>query len=114
MKTNSIIYVLLLLFIIVSCTSDKSPTNNSDHLVADATLTWQGSYAVDGCGFFVEINSKTYKPINERIIGSEFENSSPVTVRIEYLLLAEKVRYFCGMVEQEMDGIEIFSITIIE
>jgi hypothetical protein len=114
MKTNSIIYVLLLLFTLVSCTKDKSPTNNLDHLVASATLTWQGSYAVDGCGFFVQINSKSYKPINESIIGKEFESNTSIAVRIEYFHVAENVSYFCGMVKQEMNGIEIFSIATID
>ena len=82
--------------------------------IKDASVRWKGEYAVDGGGFFVEIDNKTYKAENEEIIGEEFKTDRPVPALIEFKLLNKKIEYFCDDMpyKNKIEGIKIFSITI--
>ena len=106
------IVILVLLIILFGCTTDKTEVfSTKGKITTTALVVWQGDYASDGCGFFVIINQKEYKPKNETVIGDEFKSSEPVEVEVTFRFLAEKVEYYCGFAGiREMDGIEIISI----
>jgi hypothetical protein len=77
----------------------------------EAILIWQGEYDVDGCGFFVEIENKRYKPQNESFIGDEFKTDTTF-VLIGFIYLDREIEYWCGDLPfvSKKDGIKVFSI----
>ena len=85
----------------------------SDTLNSVAIVNWTGAYEVDGCGFFIKINNKEYKAVNEEIIGDEFRTFFDSSyAQLKYINLNTKIYYLCGDLpfEQKIDGIEILSI----
>ena len=71
-------------------------------MTSEALLNWTGDYAADGCGFFITIDGKKYKPENEDIIDDSFErfSSSKIEVVIEYKLLNTEIARYCGDVSE--------------
>lgn len=80
---------------------------------ATGTLTWAGEYMVDGCGFTLEIDGKTYKPENEDTIDAAFKIEGSMPVEVEFVRLNEQIDRRCGLSpdSKAMDGIRIVSIT---
>lgn len=66
----------------------------------DAKLIWTGSYDVDGCGFFVEIDSVQYKPENEGIIPPEYKTEEPLSITVQYIDLLYDIEYYCGDLQE--------------
>ena len=102
----------LVLLVVVGCVFAACKKEN-DILKSKAALMWRGDYEVDGCGFFVEINSKTYKPKNEYIINESYKNPiEDMFVEIKYKILNENVEFSCGdsPIPKNIGGIEIISI----
>ena len=62
----------------------------------DAKLIWTGEYDVDGCGFFVEIDSVQYKPENEAILPPQYRTDEPLDVTVQYIDLLYEIEYYCG------------------
>jgi hypothetical protein len=62
----------------------------------NAKLIWTGEYDVDGCGFFVEIDSVQYKPENESILPPQYRTSEPIDVTVQYIDLQYEIEFFCG------------------
>ena len=90
--------------IFIGCTKEKTGQ--------DAILLWRGEYEADGCGIFLYINGKTYKPNNENEIGEEFKENSALNVTIDYKLPNKDIEYHCGDAPepQKEKSIEIISI----
>ncbi len=100
--------VVLLLFILIVGCNEKEENNI---LESNAVLRWTGSYAVDGCGYFIDIGEKEYKPENETDIPEHFNTSENANVFIEYTYTDEQVAYSCGFTgTASMDGIFIHKI----
>jgi len=78
----------------------------------DALLIWQRAYEVDGCGFFLNIESQQYKPDNEEIIPASLQKIDTTWVEIEYILLNKPVATWCGDLPfiTETPGIHLISI----
>ena len=92
MKTlKNIIIILSLLLITLSCDEGNEVIYENN-----AKLIWTGEYEVDGCGFFIEIDSVEYKPENENIIPSAFKVNEPLSVTVQYIDLLYDIEYFCG------------------
>jgi len=105
MRIYKYIFLLLLLFAFISCDEEEQVYTK------EAVLKWQGYYAADGCGFFLEIDNKEYKPENENIINDEFKVSDSTLVLVTFECLREKIEYWCGWSGQlQMEGIKIKSI----
>ncbi len=83
--------VILSLMLVFSCEDE-----NEVIIEADAKLIWTGEYDVDGCGFFVEIDSVEYKPENEGIIPSEYKTAEPLEITVQYIDLLYEIEYSCG------------------
>ena len=96
----------LILFIILGC-EDKQEDKIQ---VANAILRWDGDYSYDGCGYFIVIGEREYKPEDEMSIDDSFKVSGVVDVFIKYELLNEMVSYNCSMQPMVLDGIELHSI----
>lgn len=62
----------------------------------NAKLIWTGEYDVDGCGFFVEIDSVQYKPENEAILPPQYRTVEPLDVTVQYIDLLYEIEYYCG------------------
>ena len=62
----------------------------------NAKLVWTGEYDVDGCGFFVEIDSIQYKPENEAILPPQYRTDEPLDVTVQYIDLLYDIEYTCG------------------
>lgn len=114
---------LLLLVTVLSSSCEKyfplpiSPEAPPDSVKVDsvAILTWTGEYEVDGCGFFVDIDSVRYKPQNEDFIDDSFKRSaSPngIEVVVKYKKLAIEKAFYCGDVPEPQVTlwIEVFSL----
>ena len=114
MKSNVIkaVFSLLILgvFIISSC--KKEEEFDSSIKTKTAILDYQGSYAIDGCGYFLEIDSKEYKPDNEELIDSSFQTTNKTTVTIEFQYLQDPVNVYCGDSPKPRvtDGIHLISV----
>lgn len=92
MKTLLSFYLpasLILLFF--SCTS------NQETHTAEARLRFTGLLAADGCGYFLDIDGKEYKPSNEEVIPASFQDQESSTIEVTYQILDEAVEYSCGM-----------------
>ena len=90
-KLFFVLFLIVIGFLTLSC-EDK----NEIIVEPNATLIWTGDYAVDGCGFFVEIDSVEYKPENEEIIPPAFKVDYPLSVSVQYIDLLYDLDYYCG------------------
>lgn len=84
--------LLLSIILIIGCEDKKEDAI----LEANAVLRWTGDFAVDGCGFFIDIEDHEYKPEAEASINDSLKIFGSVEVFIRYELLKEKIEYFCG------------------
>ncbi len=100
--------LLLSVILIIGCEDKKEDAI----LEANAFLRWTGDFAVDGCGFFIDINEYEYKPEDESSINDSLKISGGVEVLIRYELLFEKIEYYCGDLPNslEKDGIKLHFI----
>lgn len=80
-----------LLFLMGAC------QNNMNQTTSDATLRWTGMIAADGCGYFLDIDDKEYKPSNEEVIPESFQQNDSSPVRVTYEFVEEPLEYSCGM-----------------
>ena len=96
----------LALLLILGCEDKKE----DKILEADALLRWDGDYSYDGCGYFIVIGEREYKPEDEMSIDDSFKVNGVVDVFIKYELLNEMVSYNCSMQPMVLDGIELHSI----
>lgn len=103
---NPILLSIIVLFISFSCQKRQ--------IEYEAILTWTGEYAVDGCGFFIELNGETYKPSDESKFGDEYKTVYPIIVQIEYELPGNELYYYCGDLPESQikKTINIISIKI--
>lgn len=90
--------LVLLLFILIS--SNSCDQGNEVIYVNNAKLIWTGDYEVDGCGFFLEIDSIGYKPENENIIPPAFKINEPLSVTVQYIDLLYDIEYYCGVLPE--------------
>ncbi len=75
----------------------NSCSSQQKSFTSEATLRWTGMLAADGCGFFLDIDGKEYKPSNEEIIPETFQQHDASSVRVTYEILEEPLEYTCGM-----------------
>lgn len=95
----------LILFLILGCEDEENKI-----LETDALLRWTGDFAVDGCGFFIDIGEHEYKPEDELAIPDSLKIDTGVDVFIKYELLDEPIEFSCGFQPQEIDGLKLHSI----
>lgn len=95
------------MFTFFNCKKDPSVTPYQE-----ATLSFQGDYSYDGCGYFFTINNHQYKADNESIIDKSFQNPAVTQVLIQYKELSSPINYICGFnpTVQKIDGIHLLSI----
>ena len=108
-KSTSIQSLLLCLLMLVlgACQEDNAEIQSK----TEALLVWTGEPAADGCGYFIEMNDREYKPENETIIPEIFKNESSTVVIITYSRLNERTKYNCGMATDLLvNGIRLSSI----
>jgi hypothetical protein len=100
---------LLLLVLAVACQepSDVIYENN-------ATIIWTGEADIDGCGFFIEIDSTKYKPQSESVISNYFKKDERTSVTIQYIDLQYTIDYTCANANElkTIDAIKIISIAL--
>lgn len=107
-----LVMLLVIRFVIIGCSTS---TENGDKIITkEAVLIWSGAQAVDGCGFFIEIENKIYKPENEDIIPNEFENYSITSILITFEYLNKEIEYDCGFSHLKTEGIVIVALRKIE
>ncbi|WP_242928428.1 hypothetical protein [Pontibacter vulgaris] len=99
---------VLALLLTVSCKED----DDLQIITAEATLYWSGNYAVDGCGYKLQVNEKKYKPENEDDIPDKFQQNTPMQVKVKFAELSKPVEYTCGFSSTpiKLPGIKILSI----
>ena len=88
---KSLVFLLFLLLYVNSCDEGNEVIYENN-----AKLTWTGEYDVDGCGFFIEIDSVEFKPENENIIPPAFKVSGTLNVTVQYIDLLYDIEYSCG------------------
>jgi hypothetical protein len=74
-----------------------SCTNTKESMSTNATLRWTGMVAADGCGYFLDIDGKEYKPSNEEVIPESFQEQEVQQVQLTYEILEEPKEFSCGM-----------------
>ena len=109
MKNLKVLVLIVLVGFLFSCNKNSS---NEEYGKKEAILIWTGDYAVDGCGFFLQINNHKYKPENESIIDNSFKTGSTLVIA-EYQILNKQISSACGDLPYATltDGIRIISIT---
>lgn len=120
MTKNCMRFFLIIGIIFAGCVKDKNMITSSgiesvknDTLNSVALVIWTGAYEVDGCGFFIKINNREYKAVNEEIIGNEFRSFFDSSyAQLKYINLGTKIYYLCGDFPfvQKIEGIEIIEI----
>ena len=89
---KALFVLALLVFFFGSCDLKVKSTN-----FKEATIKWTGPVAADGCGFYVLMDGKEYKPVDESAIGEEFKQLEEVKVLINYEKTGETIEFSCGM-----------------
>jgi hypothetical protein len=114
---QAFLFIVLSAFLFSGCSESIDPGSQAalekDELVVkDALIYWQGAYEVDGCGFFIEIDSKMYKAKNEEIINNKYKKGQPSDVQLKFKFLNEPINSLCGDLPYPLqtDGIEIVEI----
>ncbi|TPE42127.1 hypothetical protein [Pontibacter mangrovi] len=75
------LFLPLLASIVFLCAGCKKEASDNPNIeTVDATLHWTGEFAVDGCGFTLEIGNTTHKVINDDFIPDSFKDNTPVEV----------------------------------
>ncbi|EMR01847.1 hypothetical protein [Cesiribacter andamanensis] len=100
MKSFAALPFLALLLMLGACqpaSLESDAPANGEPITAEATLRWTGMLAADGCGFFLDINGKEYKPSNEEAIPESFQQTDSSPVVVTYRLLEKPLEYSCGM-----------------
>ena len=91
-------YIYFIIFIsigtITSCDETISCPGMEEHH-NNAVLKWTGDYAVDGCGFIIEMDQVEYKAENENIISEDFKSDVIVNVSLTYEILHEETKITC-------------------
>lgn len=111
---KQILLLLISIFFFIALISCEK--GNEVNYERDAILTWTGEYDVDGCGFFVEIDSIQYKPENEGIIPKAFKTTDTLKVTIQYIDVLYEIEYYCGDLPegQKSKAIKLLSIDLNE
>lgn len=103
--------LLLLLgtLLIISCKEEPPEPETVDF--RPVVVRWTGDYRVDGCGFFVEIDSVSYRPLNEDYFSDAFRMVSDTIVEMNYLNLNQEITSQCGQgFPFKIGGIEVMAI----
>jgi hypothetical protein len=106
MKKLLKIALLLLVIIFFSCQKD-----DYQYLEKEAIIKWKGAYEVDGCGFFIVVDNKEYKPENENKIDAKYK-SGETAVLLTYrdLNISRRVMCFRNPERSEMPLLSVISI----
>ncbi|MBK7104735.1 MAG: hypothetical protein IPH62_05575 [Ignavibacteriae bacterium] len=89
--------IILYLFVILGIFTISCDEKNEVVFEPTATLIWTGDYDIDGCGFFIEIDSVLYKPENEGIIPPAFKIERNLSVTIQYIDLFYEIETDCTL-----------------
>ena len=92
MKTLKNLIIILFLFLLLSSCDEGNEVMYENN----AKLIWTGEYDVDGCGFFIEVDSIMYKPENEGIIPPDYRKAEPLSITVQYIELQYEIEYYCG------------------
>lgn len=103
---NPLLLLLASILLLSSCCKDDEDTFTTAETV-DATLVWTGDYAVDGCGFMLQIGDIYHKPTNENDISSSYKENSPTEVEAT-IINYHKLKRYCQA------DVEINTIKIVE
>lgn len=95
-----------IIFLCAGCKKDEDTTTSVE--TVDATLVWTGDYALDGCGFMLQIGEAMHKPLNEEDISSSFRENSPTEVEA-MIINYHKTQKLC-MAQMETNTIKIVEI----
>lgn len=99
----------LLASMILFCSGCKKDEDSLTSVeTVDATLHWMGDYAVDGCGFMLQIGDTRHKPVNEDDISSSFRENSPTEVEAT-IINYHKTQRYC-MAQTGINTIKIVEI----
>lgn len=84
-------FVILLISLLIAC-------DNTNEVLIDsnAYLIWTGDFDQDGCGYFVQIDTTMYKPVNEAILPFAYKREEPLSITVQYIDLLMDVEYTCG------------------
>lgn len=107
MKSN--LWIILIAVLNINC-EDKFPQAEIIDYIP-VRVIWQGDYQIDGCGFFVKIDSVEYKPINESFFDSTFQTLNDTLVEMKYKDLRREITSQCGEgYPYQIRGIEVIDI----
>ena len=96
----------LLLF--TSCEKEEMEVECLTVETVDATLLWSGDYALDGCGFILQVGEAAYKPTNEKEIPASYKTTS--STRVEAKIINNNITVKTCRPATEMNSIEIVSL----
>tara|TARA_R110002050_G_scaffold300621_3_gene471026 strand:+ start:1204 stop:1557 length:354 start_codon:yes stop_codon:yes gene_type:complete len=107
---SSLIVLAAATFVVSSCKKETAKFD-SEVKTKTAILHYTRSYAVDGCGYFLDIDSKQYKPDNEEIIDT-LGATEDVTVIVEFQYLENSIFTNCGDARKPLEhkGVHLISI----
>ena len=97
MKQTLLPLLASIIFLSTGCKKEEDTTTSVE--TVDATLIWTGDYAVDGCGFMLQIGDTRHKPLNEETISSSFRENSPTEVEATIVNFHKTKRYCMGPTE---------------
>lgn len=87
-------------FLVLSCSlfiGMVSCNNEKEVQSTEAVLRFTGLVAADGCGYFLDIDGKEYKPSNEEVIPESYQEQDVSRVQLSYEILEEPKEFSCGM-----------------
>jgi hypothetical protein len=94
------------LLLLTSCDDDDEDCFTTE--TVDAMLVWSGDYALDGCGYLLQVGENTYKPSNEMDISDHYKASSPAPVEAKIINYHKTVK--ACMTGTEFNSIEVVTL----
>ncbi|PID57968.1 MAG: hypothetical protein CR986_08625 [Ignavibacteriae bacterium] len=78
-------------FLVISCNE-----GNEVLIEPNAKLVWKGDFDNGGCGFFIQIDTVLYKPINEAILSYKYQLDKPLDCIVYYIDLMYEQEFNCN------------------
>ncbi|MDX5421362.1 MAG: hypothetical protein LPK14_03850 [Hymenobacteraceae bacterium] len=110
MKNLKLSLLLLPALLLLTSCEKEDENDGSTFERVEGTLSWSGDYAVDGCGFQLQVGEQSYKPINEEDIADSYKSASPTPVEVKMINFNRKEKVPCGLQNAEKNIIKILDI----
>ncbi|AKD04109.1 hypothetical protein POKO110462_15395 [Pontibacter korlensis] len=96
---QKLLHFTVLGFVAISASCSKNEEGNPTITTVDARLIYTGDYAVDGCGYVLQMGDVRHKPVNESEISDSFKTKTPTEVETKIINYNKTTRACMSMTD---------------